>query len=114
MGETPPKKVTDGQASTSHPTKIQPKKEVVQQRPKEKKLSKASPPKDKEPHKEVVHKERDFPNKEIKRDLIERSAPPFNLQTEISKIKIVVPFNEILRIPEYRGQLSRMVRFEET
>ena len=50
----------------------------------------------------------------MKRDLVERSAPPFNLQTEFSKIKIVVPFNEILRILEYRGQLSNMIRSEET
>ena len=51
---------------------------------------------------------------EIKRDPIERSDPPFNLQAEISKIKIVVPFNEILRIPKYRGQLSHMIKSEET
>ena len=51
---------------------------------------------------------------EIKKDPIERFAPPFNLQAEISKIKIVVPFNEILRIPEYMGQLSHMIKSEET
>ena len=71
----------------------------MQQRPKEKEVPKAAPPKDKELPKEVVPKEKDLPREEIKRDLIERSSPPFNLQTKISKIKIVVSFNEILRIP---------------
>jgi len=51
---------------------------------------------------------------EIKRDLVERSAPPFNLQSEFAKIKIVVPFNEILRIPEYRGKLFKRIKSEET
>ena len=74
----------------------------MQQKPKEKELPKVAPPKDKEIPKEVVPKEKDLLREEIKRDPIERSTPPFNLQAEISKIKIVVPFNEILRIPEYR------------
>ena len=91
----PPKRVIDGQVSAGHPTKIHPRKEVVQQKPKEKEIPKVVPPKDKEPPKEIVPKEKDFPREEIKRDLIERSAPPFNLQAKISKIKIVVPFNEI-------------------
>ena len=58
--------------------------------PKEKEVPKAAPPKDKEPPKEVVLKEKDLPREEIKRDPIERSAPPFDLQDEISKIKIAV------------------------
>ena len=80
----------------------------------EKDIPKAAPPKDKELPKEVIPKEKDLQKEEIKRDLIERSAPPFNLQIEISKVKIVVPFNEIIRIPEYRGQISHMIKSEET
>ena len=75
----------------------------MQHKPIEKDIPKAAPPKDKELPKEVVPKEKDLPREEIKRDLIERSTPPFNLQAEISKVKIVVPFTEIIRIPEYRG-----------
>jgi hypothetical protein len=85
----------------------------VQQKPKEKQVPKAAPPKVKELPKEIVPKEKDLLREEIKRDPIERSTP-FNLQAEISKIKIVVPLNEILRIPEYRGQLSHMIKSEET
>ena len=62
----------------------------------------------------MVAKEKDLQKEEIKRDLIERSAPPFNLQAEISKVKIAIPFNEIIRIPEYRGKLSHMIKSEET
>ena len=62
----------------------------------------------------MVPKEKDLQKEEIKRDLIERYAPPFNLQAEISKVKIVVPFNEIIRIPEYRGKLSHMIKSKET
>ena len=86
----------------------------MQQKPKEKEVPKDTPPKDKEPPKEIVPKEKDLQKEEIKRDPIERFSPPFNLQAEISKIKIAVPFNEILRIPEYRGQLSHMLKSEET
>ena len=99
----PPKKALEGQASTSQPTKNQPKKEVVRQKPIEKDLPKDSPLKDKELPKESIPKEKDLQSEEIKRGLLERYAPPFNLQTEFSKIKIVVPLNEILRILEYRG-----------
>jgi hypothetical protein len=31
-----------------------------------------------------------------------------------AKINIVVPFNEILRIPKYRGKLSKMIKSKET
>ena len=62
----------------------------------------------------MVPKEKDLQREEIKRDLIERSAPPFNLQAEISKVKIAVPFTEIIRIPEYRGHLSQMIKSKET
>ena len=75
----------------------------MQHKPIEKDSPKAAPPKDKELSKEVVLKEKDLQREEIKRDSIEKSAPSFNLQAKISKVKIVVPFNEIIRIPEYRG-----------
>ena len=41
----------------------------------EKDISKVVPPKDKELPKEVIPKEKDLQREEIKRDLIERSAP---------------------------------------
>lgn len=110
----PPGRVAHGQALGSQPAKILPRKEVMQHKPTEKYFPKATPPKDKELPKEVVPKERDLQREEIKRNSIERSTPPFNLQTEISKIKIVVPFTKIIRIPEYKGQLFHMMKSEET
>ena len=95
----PLKRALEGQASASQPSKNQPRREMVQQKHVEKDFPKAAPPKDKELPKESIPKEKDLQREEIKRDLVEKSAPPFNLQTEFSKIKIVFPFNEILRIP---------------
>ena len=86
----------------------------MQQKPKEKEVPKAAPPKDKEPLKEVVPKEKELPREEIKRYFIEKYAPPFNLQAEFSKIKIAIPFTEIIRIPDYRGQLSHILESQET
>ena len=114
MAVDPPKNAPKGQASSSQPAKAQPRKEVVQHKPIEKDIPKAAPPKDKELPKEVVPREKDLQREEIKRDLIERSSPPSNLQAELSKVKIVVPFTEIIRISKYRGQLSHMIKFEET
>ena len=110
----PPKRALEGQASASQPAKIQHRKEVVQQNPVEKDLPKDTPPKDKELPRESIPKEKDLQREEIKRYLVEIFAPPFNLQSEFSKIKIVVPFNEILSIPEYRRHLSKMIKSEET
>ena len=56
VGVAPPKKVTQGQALASQHAKTQSRKEVVQQKPIEKDVPKAAPPKDKELPKEVVPK----------------------------------------------------------
>ena len=123
----PPKKALEGQALASHLTRNLPKREVVQQKPiekyipkarpsKEKSIPKYNPSKEKSLPKESIPKEKDLQKEEVKKDLIivERIAPPFSLQNEISKIKISVPFNEILRNPKYRGQLSKLIKFEES
>lgn len=41
---------------------------------------------------------------------IEKSQNLFNLENEIAKIKMYVPFNEILNNAEYRGQINKMLR----
>ena len=41
---------------------------------------------------------------------VEKVNSKFNLQNELSKLKISVPFNEFLRNNEYRDTITKMVR----
>ena len=41
---------------------------------------------------------------------VERIGSGFNLQNELSKLKISVPFNELLRNTEYRNTITKMVK----
>ena len=41
---------------------------------------------------------------------VEKVTSIFNLQNELSKLKIFVPFNELLRNNEYRETITRMVK----
>ena len=41
---------------------------------------------------------------------VEKIVSAFKLQTEISKLKISIPFNELLRNTEYRDKITDMVR----
>ena len=41
---------------------------------------------------------------------VERISSGFNLQNELSKLKISVPFNELLRNTEYRNTITKMVK----
>ena len=41
---------------------------------------------------------------------VEKISAGFNLQNELSKLKISVPFNELLRNTEYRDTISKMVK----
>ena len=56
---------------------------------------------------------------EVQRDKIIKKSTPidvekisagFNLQNELSKLKISVPFNELLRNTEYRDTITKMVK----
>jgi hypothetical protein len=40
--------------------------------------------------------------------------PPFNFENEMAKIKIFVPFNELIKKGEYRDQIIKMLKMEET
>ena len=41
---------------------------------------------------------------------MEKTVSTFNLQIELSKVKISIPFNEFLRNREYRDKITGMVR----
>ena len=66
--------------------------------------------KGKKPMPKVVNKVPEV-RKEI--TIIMENLTSFNLENEISKIKIFLPFNEILRNSEYRAQLIRMLKIDE-
>ena len=64
-----------------------------------------------------------FVNKEVENEIqrgkimkqvapidVERVGSGFNLQNELSKLKIYVPFNELLRNNEYRDTITKMVK----
>ena len=66
--------------------------------------------KGKRPLGEIVTKVPDV-RKEIV--ILKENLTSFNLENEISKIKISLPFNEILRNSEYRAQLIKMLKTKE-
>ena len=59
---------------------------------------------------EVVNKVPEV-RKEI--TILKENLTSFNLENEISKIKISLPFNEILINSEYIAQLIRMLKIDE-
>ena len=81
------------------------------------------------------HQENIFPNKdasnkgkskeyapiyvlEVRREEIlkevEKSQPSFNFENQMEKIKIFVPFNELIRNMEYKSQIVKMFKMEQT
>jgi hypothetical protein len=45
---------------------------------------------------------------------VEKVSPPFNFENEMAKIKISVPFNELIKKGEYREQIIKMLKMGET
>ena len=41
---------------------------------------------------------------------VDKTPLIFNLQSELAKLKISIPFNELLRNQEYRDKITKMVR----
>jgi hypothetical protein len=82
----------------SHPKKDSVAKDVV-----EKGKQKEEPPKKvHEVRKEAVIKE------------VEKTSSNFNFESEMAKIKISIPFNEMIKNSEYRNQIIKMLKMEET
>jgi hypothetical protein len=44
---------------------------------------------------------------------VEKSSSPFNFESEMDKIKIYVPFNELIKNEEYRNHIIKMLKMEE-
>jgi hypothetical protein len=45
---------------------------------------------------------------------VEKTSSSFNFESEMDKIKICVPFNELIKNSEYRNQIIKMLKKEET
>jgi hypothetical protein len=41
---------------------------------------------------------------------VDKSQSTFSLESEISKLKVSIPFNELIKNTEYRGQIMKMLR----
>ena len=69
--------------------------------------------KQKEP---VVHKDIENRTKKIKELKqttpmdVDKISSIFNLQSELAKLKISIPFNELLRNKEYKNTITKMIR----
>jgi hypothetical protein len=61
-----------------------------------------------EPPKKVPEMQRNVIIKEV-----EKIQSPFNFENEMAKIKIYVPFNELIKNVEYRSQIIKMLKMEE-
>lgn len=117
----PQNNVNEDKASTSQPKEDQ---EQIQVNPRSGKrkgviVNKSEITKEKLPDKHVVNKEQNkdkIPPQEplekildIRKEIIptEIEIRPFSFESEVAKMKLSLPFNEICRNFEYRGQLIR-------
>jgi hypothetical protein len=62
-----------------------------------------------EPQKKVPETRKETIIKEV-----EKTSSYFNFESEMAKIKISVPFNEMIKNSEYRNQIIKMLKMEET
>jgi hypothetical protein len=98
----PPKGNPTRELQINTPSSSQPKKDSSTKDAMEKGKFKEEPPKKiPEARKEAVIKE------------VEKSPSPFNFESEMAKIKIYVPFNELIKNGEYRNQIIKMLKMEE-
>jgi hypothetical protein len=97
-----PKENPTRELQINTPSSSQPKKDNSTKDAMEKGKSKEEPPKKiPEVRKEAVIKE------------VEKAPSPFNFESEMAKIKIYVPFNELIKNGEYRNQIIKMLKMEE-
>jgi hypothetical protein len=62
--------------------------------------------------KEEPQKKVPKPRKETVIKELEKTFSSFNFESEMAKIKISVPFNELIKNSEYRNQIIKMLKME--
>jgi hypothetical protein len=94
----PTKEAQNNIPSSSQPKKYSPAKDV---------LDKGKQKED--PQKKILETRKEIVNKEV-----EKTSSSFNFESEMAKIKIFVPFNELIKNIEYRNQIIKMLKMEHT
>jgi hypothetical protein len=94
----PTKESQNNTPSSSQPKKDYVSKDVVEKGKQKEELLKKLP----ETIKDTVIKE------------VEKISSSFNFESEMEKIKIYVPFNEMIKSSEYRNQIIKILNMEET
>jgi ribonuclease HI len=61
-----------------------------------------------EPQKRILEARKETVTKEV-----EKTSSSFNFESEMAKIKIYVPFNELIKNSEYRNQIIKMLKTEQ-
>jgi hypothetical protein len=103
VSANPPKGNPTKESQNNTPSSSQPKKDYVAKDSMDKGKKKEEPPKKvHETRKDTVIKE------------VEKTSSSFNFKSEMAKIKIYVPFNELIKNSEYRNQIIKMLKMEET
>jgi hypothetical protein len=98
----PPNKNPTKESQNNTPSSSQPKNDSVAKYVVEKGEKKEEPPnKVPETRKETVIKE------------VEKTSSSFKFESEMAKIKIFVPFNELTKNSEHRNQIIKMLKMEE-
>jgi hypothetical protein len=64
--------------------------------------------------KEESHKKVPETRKEIVTKELGKNSSSFNFESEMDKIKISIPFNELIKNNEYRNQIIKMLKMEQT
>jgi hypothetical protein len=69
---------------------------------------------EKDKSKEEAPKKTPEVGQEVSGKEVEKACPPFNFEHEMAKIKIYVPFNELIRKGEYREKIIKMLKMVGT
>ena len=107
----PPKGNSTKEALSNIPSSSQPKKDfATKDSPANDSTAKGTVDKGKqkeEPQKKILEERTKTFTKEV-----EKTPSSFNFESEMAKIKIFVPFNELIKNSEYRNQIIKMLKTE--
>jgi hypothetical protein len=104
----PPKGNPTKEAQSNIPSTSQPKNDYVAKDSTIKGTAEKGKQKE-EPQKKLLEVRKETVTKQV-----EKTSSSFNSESEMAKIKIYIPFNELIKISEYRNQIIRMLKMGQT